>query len=262
MVVLVYTLLWPFTGRERRRVVLNAVKVLGMTEEAARSFAKEVLCSQSVIYLETIKYVFYPERITVEGLEPFQQTMRDIEASGRGQVVITAHLGAWELAGHFCAVAFKKPFHVLAKPSKTKWVNPVLNRIREMLNMKVLWIDAKSLFRDMLKALDHGETVGFVMDQKPAFKQGGHLVTFMGIPDTAIVTGPALVITKKNVPAVGAYCLRIGPCRYKLIATDILKAQHGEFSGEDVSKRLAADMERMIRQFPRQWAWNYKRWRF
>ena len=158
-------------------------------------------------------------------------------------------------------MALQKPFQVLAKPSRTKWINPLLDQLRRKLRMSVLWTDAKSLYRDMLKALDAGEGLGFVMDQRPGVRISGHPVTFMGVPDTMIVSGPAKMIAKKNVPALGVYCVRQGPSQFRLIATEILTDEHGMKDEEEISRRLAADMERVIRLYPEQWAWNYKRWK-
>ena len=69
------------------------------------------------------------------------------------------------------------------------------------------------------------------------------------------------MIAKKNVSAIGMYCVRQGPSQFRLIATEILADDHGMKDEEEISKRLAADMERIIRLYPEQWAWNYKRWK-
>lgn len=261
LVLCLYYLSWPFTARERSVIVTNAKHVLGYSDKKAKDFAAAVLQKQTLIYLETLKFVFFPDRVQVEGVQAFLDAVGKSESSGSGHVVITAHLGSWELAGHFCAVGAKSPIYVLAKPNKKKWINPILDELRRKLRMHVLWTNSKTLLRDMIKTLDRGEGVGFVMDQRPAGGQGGYELSFLGIPKTQIVTGPALMITKKNTPVVGAYCVRVGPLRYALDADVILQADHGMQDGEAVSKLLVESMERMILKYPEQWAWNYKRWK-
>lgn len=264
---LLVSILWwvsfPFTDRERELILANIERVYEMRPQTsfAKTFVRQVLESQLRVYIETIQYVFRPERVTVLGVEDCRKFIATRVGEGRGAVVITCHLGSWELAGHFAALALQKPFQVLAKPSRTKWLNPLLDQLRRKLRMSVLWTDAKSLYRDMLKALDAGEGLGFVMDQRPGLRTSGHSVTFMGVPDTMIVSGPAKMIAKKNVPALGVYCVRQGPSQFRLIATEILADDHGMKDEEEISKRLAADMERVIRLYPEQWAWNYKRWK-
>ena len=264
--ILVSFLWWialPFTGRERQLILANIERVYHMAPNTsfARTFVRQVLESQLRVYVETIQYVFRPKRVKINGVEECRNFIASCTKKKRGVVVITCHLGSWELGGHFIALALGRPFHVLAKPSRTKWINPILDDLRSRLKMSVLWTDAKSLFRDMLKALDAGEGLGFVMDQRPGVRVSGHPVTFMGVPDTLIVSGPAKMIAKKNVAAIGMYCVRQGPSEFRVIATEILKDEHGMNDEAEISKLLAADMERMIRLYPEQWAWNYKRWK-
>lgn len=264
---LLVSLLWwisfPFTDRERQLILANIERVYQMRPQTtfAKSFVRQVLESQLRVYVETIQYVFHPGRVKVLGLDECRKFIATRVGKDSGAVVITCHLGSWELAGHFAALALQKPFQVLAKPSRTKWINPILDDLRRRLKMSVLWTDAKSLYRDMLRALDAGQSLGFVMDQRPGMRASGHLVTFMGVPDTVIVSGPAKMIAKKNVPALGVYCVRQGPSEFRLIATEILASDHGIKNEEEISKLLAADMERLIRLYPEQWAWNYKRWK-
>lgn len=258
---LLYPVGWPFLAKDRKVISNNLEHVFKKPARETKISARQVLRSQFLVYVDTLAYVMKRDSVCIEGREEFFKTIQSLERADKGIVVFTAHLGSWELAGHFCALATRRPMHVLAKPSKTKWVNPILDKIRHKLDMRVLWTDSKSLFRDMLAALNQGQGLGFVMDQKPAQKHGGIKVSFLGIPETSIVQGPALVIAKKNVAAVGAYCVRVGPRRFRLIASVAFLPDHGETDQEKISAVLAKNMETAIMQYPEQWAWNYRRWK-
>jgi len=86
-------------------------------------------------------------------------------------------------------------------------------------------------------------------------------VTFLGVGNTSIVTGPATVLTKMLVPVIGVYCVRMGPSRYRLFANQVILRGTKFEDSQEISQLLAKDMETMIRRFPEQWAWNYKRWK-
>ena len=127
--------------------------------------------------------------------------------------------------------------------------------------MKVLWTDSKTLLRDMMSVAQNKEHLGFVMDQRPGKRQGGHPSVFLGIPETNIVPGPVLMATRKNMPVYGVYMLRIGMCEYRMYVNEILPPGHGETNEARVAQLMADDMSRMIRLYPEQWSWNYRRWK-
>jgi KDO2-lipid IV(A) lauroyltransferase len=180
---------------------------------------------------------------------------------GLALVIIAAHHGAWELAGHATAMCFDRPFYALAKPSKSARLTRVLNEIRERLGMQVLWTDSKTLLKDMMAVSSRHEHLGFVMDQRPGNRQGGHVCEFLGVKDTHMVTGPAMMAVRKNMPVCGIYMVRTGLCKYHFYVTEVLPLNHGLDNEQRVAQMMADDMSRMIRLYPEQWAWNYRRWK-
>jgi KDO2-lipid IV(A) lauroyltransferase len=111
----------------------------------------------------------------------------------------------------------------------------------------------------MLGALRSGATVGFVMDQKPDGRQGP-IVPFFGQP-TAFVAGPAAMALRCGCPVVAIFCLREGPFRYRLVS-ETVEVPAGGDAELALTARMAATVERVIRDYPEQWTWNYRRWRF
>jgi KDO2-lipid IV(A) lauroyltransferase len=254
---------WPFTAKDRRIIDANIQRVYGLPAHSsfAKLFARQNLLTQIMISLETIKFMFRPSAITIDGLAEARQILARASQNS-GVVIITAHHGAWELAGHAAAICLPRSFHVLAKPSKAKWLTPILNQMRERLGMKVLWTDAKSLLRDMMAIAQRQEHLGFVMDQRPENRQSGHASTFLGVPGTNIVQGPALMATRKAMPVCGVYMMRIGPRSFRFHVSEVLPASHGLTDEAYVAQLMADDMSRMIKLYPEQWAWNYRRWKF
>ena len=262
LVWLIYILAYPFTSKERRIIKGNIQKVYNLPPGSsfAGDFVRQNLMAVTRIMLDTIRFAFFPDTYEIVGLDE----ARDIFASvpkGCGAVIITAHLGSWDLAGYAARQTFGREFYALAKPSKSKWLTPMLGDLRERLSMRVLWTDSKSLLRDMMAVAQNGDALGFVMDQRPGKRQGGHPCTFLGIPGTHIVPGPALMATRKNLPVFGVYVLRIGPSKFRFCVTSILPPSHGESDEGKVAQLMADDMSRMIMLYPEQWSWNYRRWK-
>jgi Kdo2-lipid IVA lauroyltransferase/acyltransferase len=257
-----YVLSYPWVGRERRLIQSNVFRVYGLPaqSEFSKTFVRQNMMTQMIIILETIKGIFRPDQYEVLGADAAKVAL---EAAGQntGVVMITAHLGSWEMAAREARRALGRPFHALAKPSKSKWLTPILNQVREKMGVKILWTDSKTLLREMLKIADSQEHLGFVMDQRPGNRQAGHPCVFLGVADTHIVPGPVLMAIRKNLPVCAIYLVRTGPCQYRVHTSSILPAGHGETDHQKVAQMMADDMSRMIMMYPEQWSWNYRRWK-
>ncbi len=258
----IYWISYPFTRRDRRVIQSNILRVYGLPRhsEFSKRFAKQNQTIQALIMLETIKYLFKPNQIEITGLEEAHLKLQ--AASGEsGVVIITGHHGSWELAGYAATTGLERSFHVLAKPSKALWLTPILKSIREKLGMKVLWTDSKSLLRDMMSISQKHEHLGFVMDQRPGSKQGGHSCVFLGVPNTQIVPGPVVMATRKNMPVYGVYMMRTGVCKYRFYCDEVLPVGHGMTDEMAVAQMMADSISSMIKKYPEQWSWNYRRWK-
>ncbi|MEM6706457.1 MAG: lysophospholipid acyltransferase family protein [Acidobacteriota bacterium] len=249
-------------GRDMRILRQNLERILELPHDTAehRRLAFAVTRHQSASALETVRAIFRPGSVRFDGMERLRQLLRGAEEQGRGQIVITAHLGSWELVGHTSAVACQKPFHALAKPSRIAGVTSFLEEMRERMGAKVLWTGRKSILRDMLGALRRGETLGFVMDQKPEVG-GGRDVSFFGIP-TPFVVGPGALAARTGCPVIAVFCLRRGPFHFEVLCEELFPSGH-EIKDEDrLTQAMADAIEAAVRSTPEQWAWTYRRWRF
>jgi len=115
--------------------------------------------------------------------------------------------------------------------------------------------------RDMMAIAQRHEHLGFVMDQRPENRQSGHPCVFLGVPGTNIVQGPVLMAIRKSMPVCGVYMMRVAPRKYRSYVSEIVPVAHGETDEQRVAQLMADDMSRMIRLYPEQWAWNYRRWK-
>lgn len=261
----VATLAFLHRNSSRREVVIlrsNLEQVLGLApgSTAMRAMRKSISLYQAASVLETVRGIHRPDSIEVSGLDELRRAVTGMEREGRGQILITAHLGSWELLGRCMAEVSDTRFHSLAKRSPVEPFTRFLEDLRHRAGTGVLWIGRKSLLREMLKTLKKGEWLGFAMDQKPEGGRGP-VVQFFG-RQTEFVIGPASLAIRTGCPVLAAFCIREGPFRYRVWCRQVLPVDHGESDEQALTQRLADEIERAIRKHPDQWPWSYRRWRF
>ena len=259
---LLYVSSYLFAGRERRQIQFNVAKVYGLPthSEFSKNFVRQNILTQLLLMLETIKGIFWPSAIEISGADEAKKIL-NAACENSGIILISAHVGSWELLGREVSKALARPFYGLAKPSQSKWLTQILNEIREKMGAKVLWTDSPNLFQNMQNVTDSQGVLGFIMDQRPKNRKSGHPCVFLGVPDSHIARGPVFMAVQKNLPVCGIYLARTGRCQYRIYVSEILSAGHGVVDQLKVAQLMADDMSRMIKMFPEQWSWNYRRWK-
>mgnify|MGYP003329673962 CR=1 FL=1 len=251
-----------FSKKERRLFHDNIRYIWKLKPKShfAEMFVKQVFYSQILILFETLKIAINPKIVKWEGYEDLEREVKAFEKLGSGQIVVTAHLGSWELVGFAGARAMQHAFYTLAKPAKLPLFTKIMHWSRRRMQCSVLWSNKKMIQRQMIKAVKDRAWLGFVMDQKPAGRNGP-AVQFWG-KKTEFVGGPAKIAIKFQKAIIGVFCVRIDTLHYKIISKVIFPAGHGESDPIKMTQKLAHEIEKMTRMYPEQWCWNYKRWKF
>ena len=248
--------------RDQKLIAANCQRVYQLPAHSrfAKEFQKQVFRSQFVILLETIQSTLAKkDPNTLEGIQQLSDIIKQLMEPGRGLIVVTGHLGCWEFVARYTAEASGKTFYALAKPAKIAEFTRLMERFRARMNTIILWTDRKNILREMLKTLKSGACLGFVMDQKPEGRIGP-LVNFLG-QATEFVSGPAKLAIRQGSPVLAIFCMRTGPQRYRLMYEVIAPADHGQGDETLLTQKMATAIETVIRLYPEQWLWNYKRWR-
>lgn len=249
-----------FVLRERRILSDNLERILGIEpgSDEMRRMRRRISVNQAAGVLETIRAIHRPGTAQISGLEELRRESRRIETR-RGQILVTAHLGSWELLGACMAQVVSTRFVSLAKRSPVAPFARFLSELRAAAGTGELWIGRKSMLREMLTVLRRGGWLGLAMDQKPEGR--GPEVEFFGRP-TRFVVGPASLAIRTGCPVLAAFCLREGPFRYRLTCRTVLEPEHAESDPDALTQRLASVLEEEIRRNVTQWPWTYRRWRF
>ena len=207
-------------------------------------------------HLSSISREDVREMVDCEGLENIEAA----RAHGRGLILITGHLGAWEMTS-FALSAFGHPLSFLVRRIDNPMVERLVERMRTRFGNRT--IDKRSAVRSMLRVLHAGETLGLLIDINTTASEGIFVDFFGTQASTTFVMAKLALRTGADVIPVFApweeerqrFVLRIGAP---------LKVERTGDEAEDV-RRLTSlatkTVECNIRRYPDQWLWIHKRWR-
>jgi len=195
------------------------------------------------------------ERTTMEGFHEFEKAV----AEGRGGIIITGHLGNWEIGGASVS-ARGIPLDVVVQRQANALFDGDLNRTRIRLGMEV--IERGEAPKGVLRSLRGGKAVALVADQN--MSRGGIFVDFFGVP-AATAKGPALFALRTGAPVFLGVALRLpgGRQRYRVIMERIQVEETGDLDG-DVERLTAlhtAMLQHYVEKYPGQYFWQHRRWK-
>jgi Kdo2-lipid IVA lauroyltransferase/acyltransferase len=194
--------------------------------------------------------------IRTEGLEHYLTA----KARGNGVLIVTGHLGAWELSSFYHSL-MGHPMGMVIRRLDNRKLDDYVNAIRCLHGNRVLHKD--DFARGLLTAMRDGETVGILMDTNMRPPQGAFVEFFgrqactaLGLARVALKTGaavlPGFMLWE---PAERKYVLHFGP---ELMFT---QTEDAEADALAATQQCAAVSEEWIRRYPDQWLWIHRRWK-
>jgi len=198
------------------------------------------------------------ERVEIDAtIEILEQQV----AAGRGVIVVTGHLGNWELLAAILSlrgltgavVGLDRP-----RDPSSRW----LTRMR--LAYGVQTIPQRTHPRALVRILEDGGVLGLLCDLEVR-RLAGEFLPFFG-RDALTMTAPAALARSRRLPLVPVRCVlpHEGSERYRLAVEEPLPWP-GELPRAEATRALMTRVnevfERWIREHPEQWAWHQARWR-
>ncbi len=178
-------------------------------------------------------------------------------AAGRGVILVTGHLGHWELGGLLLAQrGVPMTIVTLEEPSTglTRW----RDEARRRAGIKTIEVGAgrEFAFVEMMKVLERGECVAMLVDRP--YLGSGSPVTFFGQP-VQFSSAPALLRQYTGAAVVPAFVVRHHYGRYLSFAEPAVEMTSGTDKRTALAantQRIASVFESVIRRYPDQW-FNY-----
>ena len=194
--------------------------------------------------------------LRTEGLDNYLAA----EARGKGVLVITGHLGVWELSSFYHSL-MGHPMGMVIRRLDNRRLDAYVNGIRCLHGNYVLHKD--DFGRGLLTAMHKGGTVGILMDTNMTPPQGA-FVKFFGI-EACTATGLAHVARKTGAAVLPGFMVwEASEQRYVLHFGPEVEIPHSNDVAADIlagTQSCTEAIESWIRRYPDQWLWIHRRWK-
>ncbi|MCC7101208.1 MAG: lysophospholipid acyltransferase family protein [Rubrivivax sp.] len=190
-----------------------------------------------------------------------REVLQALLARGRGLVLLTPHLGSFEVSAQAYAQEFGsvQPMTVLYRPARKR----LLRELEETARARPALATAPATLagvRQMLRALKKGQTVGLLPDQVPP--QGmGVWVPFFG-QDAYTMTLAARLVQQTGAAVGLLWTERLpGGRGYLVHAGELPEPLPADADEASAARIINRAMEAVILRCPRQYLWGYHRYK-
>ncbi len=246
--------LMPFTGNIRRNLSIafpekNSAELNGLTERACGNLG---IAAAELVLAERI----WAER--EQRIEFVTQGGTDLR-SYRGQpvVMVTGHIGAWQIAGYIAAQYGLRVTSIYA-PEQNPYLRPFILKLRSALPLNFLSRDG--CMRGLTKELQQGHAVGLASDTR---LDSGDLVPFFGVPTPTNTTAARLAI-RHNCEFFPVRAERLPGMRYRITLCRPIRPSDEKANATEQARQMTEKLfelfEEWIRETPDQWMCFGRRW--
>jgi KDO2-lipid IV(A) lauroyltransferase len=257
----VYYRLRPKYLRAARR---NLAVILGAAEdsEPVRRAALDMVASHFHAWVDFLHFATRSPEDAARLVEGVVGYSRIVEArlSGRGVLLLTAHLGNWEVGGLMLA-RVNQPIHVVLVPDIFPGVERERRRLHERFGVTEIRVDRSFVpTLSVLRALGQNAIVAMQGDRD--FDNTGVAVPFFG-REAFFPRGPLRVAMASGAAVLPAFIVRLPDGRYRAVVEEPLRIEtEGDRDAALRTNllRYVALLERYVRAYPEQWYCFYPFW--
>jgi Kdo2-lipid IVA lauroyltransferase/acyltransferase len=191
--------------------------------------------------------------LQVEGQELIQTAINN----NKGVILITPHLGCWEMAGLYvgkqwsCSNLYQAP--------KIKSLEPIIRSARERSGADLVATGNRGLGA-LLKSLRAGKVTGILPDQTPKDKANGTFAPFFGRPALTINLLSSLA-RKSQAEVFMCFAQRLSDGKGYVLRFQKTQAEIDNKDNLISATALNQSVEQLIKQAPEQYLWSYKRFK-
>lgn len=243
-------------GLRRPVVSANLALTLGLRGSKRRDIARRSYATMGANFFSIWTFGGpHGPQSGVRWLNPLWMT--HLQRISPGRVMLSPHLGSWDVAGMASAMHSGRVL-VYAKKQHDALLDRELCRARNSVGIDILLAREGGLGAALtaLRALRAGRTLGLTADQSPGGKDGIP-AWFLGVP-TLCHGGPAVFARMANVPVVPSFCLRLAAGQYGLFLGRALPANNDD----QIMTQAGMDCtSAIIAAFPGQYFWHHRRFK-
>jgi KDO2-lipid IV(A) lauroyltransferase len=248
----------------RAAVQSNLSVILGEPADSAAVGRKaiELIDAHFAAWVDFLHFATRPPEesaLLIESVVGFDRIVEG-RAKGKGVLLVTAHLGNWEVGGLMLAEV-RQPIHVVLVPDIYPAVERARRRLHERAGVTEIPIDRS--FGPTLAVMRALEKNGIVaMQGDRDFNNTGIAVPFFG-RDAFFPRGPFRVAMATEAVVLPAFIVRVPDGRYRAVVEEPLAIERGadrEAALRENLLRYVALLERYVRASPEQWYCFYPFW--
>jgi Kdo2-lipid IVA lauroyltransferase/acyltransferase len=189
-----------------------------------------------------------------DGLDSFEE----VRSQGRGVLLVSGHLGNWELAGAYIA-ASGVPFHAIARGQENPLFDRWLTKTRGDVGMRIVH-DSQAV-RQVPRAIRANHVVGMLVDQGGLGLASSWVPFFGRLAKTP--RGPAVFALRLGAPVVFTCAIRQPSGRYRMIFQPVAVTSTGDRDADidAIVRAYTATLEQWVRRAPEQYFWHHRRWK-
>jgi predicted LPLAT superfamily acyltransferase len=189
-----------------------------------------------------------------------EENLRKIKDLQKGGILLSAHIGNWDVAGHLFT-RLETPINIVLFDGEHEQIKEYLEGVtgKKKVNIIVIKKDLSHIYA-ISDAFNKNELVCMHADR---FLEGNKTITanFLGEP-ARFPIGPFLLASTFKVPVSFVFAVKESKLHYHLFASEI-KDYSTLARNEMIQEMLndyAAEMEHKVKQYPEQWFNYYNFW--
>lgn len=251
-------LVWRLDWKQRATAVRNLQ--LCFPEETAEFHTKTarsgtLSMAQAVLELPRLFNTNNTEILAMLDNPEVLEELKSVYAKGNGLMIATPHLGSWEYIGQLLSAytTMTCMFRPPRIPELTDWIRSA----RTTNGASLVPTDASGV-RALTRVLANGHCSGILPDQEPD-EGAGIFVPFFNIPTYTMTLLPRLV-RKRKTPVAFLIAERLPKGKFRLV----VQWAADELYNKDPSiacSCMNAHIESLIRAYPEQYNWPYRRFK-
>ncbi len=183
------------------------------------------------------------------------ENLYDVLKLKQGVFLLSAHLGNWEIAGHFLT-KLEVPVNIVLFDNEHQNVKKMLQSEEKLKKFKVItYSNDFSHLIAINKAIKNKEIVCLHGDR---FHEGSKTIelNFAG-QKAKFPLGPFQLINKFQVPFCYVFAIKSGKYKYDFFA---FKGENADNKVENIIEGYIERLEKMLNQYPKQWFNYYQFW--
>lgn len=242
---------FQFSSSSVKPIVNFYQKTLGMDVKSARKLTRINFYKLGQVLIDRFAFsIGKGEHFTYDFNN--EKVLRQLSESGKGGMLISAHLGNWETAGNLLKHRITDDINVVMLDAEVEKIKALVNEKTGGVQFKMIPIkDDLSHVMAMKMAFNNNELVAMHGDR---FLEGARSITceFFG-EQVRFPLGPFIIAHKFKVPVTFVYAFKKTDDHYEFQASDVIE---NALSPEEIAQQYVKDLEGLVKKYPEQW-FNY-----